>query len=180
MRHQAPFVVRGRDLGCGASARDVGRGPDGAGQPRASRSRFAELAAITGAVDAPVAVDCGGDLRVVGSIAGTITERTLGRQLCPELFLTSPLGDERWLSGTSVAHLYVPPHCDVLVLPARSARWNGAALLRYDEQPLLSRYDLAVLPLRHYAPQATNAFGSDRESRTRPRFELRPARAAQR
>lgn len=40
----------------------------------------------------------------------------------------------------------------MLVLPVRSGQWSGAALLRYDEPPLLSRYDLAVLrsALRRY------------------------------
>lgn len=120
-----------------------------------------ELAAITGAVDAAVAVEAGGDLRIVGSVVGTFAERTIGPQLCPELFATSLLAEERWLSGASLAHLYLPPHAEVLVLPVRSqGGWNGAALLRYDGMPALSRHDLAVLRSalrRHAAGTAAEA-----------------------
>lgn len=105
----------------------------------------AELAAISGASDAAVAVDSGGDLRVVGSVAGSFAERTLGPQLCPELFQARPFRRERWLGTMAATHLYLPPHAQVLLLPVRSPEWTGAAMLRYDQAPNLSADDLAVL-----------------------------------
>ncbi|MEH3052967.1 MAG: hypothetical protein PGN13_03025 [Patulibacter minatonensis] len=96
-----------------------------------------EAPAGSGAVDAAVAVERGGELVIVASVAGTFAERSICPRHYPESFLQSLPGARRWLSVPALEHLGLPADAHVLVVPSRTAGWRGATLLRYDERPPL-------------------------------------------
>ncbi|MBO9532626.1 MAG: hypothetical protein J7513_06615 [Solirubrobacteraceae bacterium] len=104
----------------------------------------ADIAAMAGAADAAVAVRYGDGMRIVGSVAGTIGERTLTRaQIDAAASLMHP-DHTIWLTPAALRGLGVPPQARVLVVPA-DEMWDGLMLLRFDGPPLPSRYDLAAI-----------------------------------
>lgn len=111
----------------------------------------AEIAAIVGAADAALAVERGGDLRVLGSVAGTFPERTFAGGICP-----SSDDPARWLSPAALADLYLPPHAHVLAAPVARCEWSGVLLLRFEQASEAAERDVSAL-LSHGAQEPVAA-----------------------
>lgn len=103
-----------------------------------------ELAATTGAIDATVAHERGGDLAVTTSLAGTFPLRTVSIDSDPQLAAVIA-GRPAWLDQFALATLYLPPHAHVLAIGITIEGGRGIAMLRYDHRPTISADDLAFL-----------------------------------
>ncbi|MBO9534777.1 MAG: hypothetical protein J7513_17520 [Solirubrobacteraceae bacterium] len=103
-----------------------------------------ELAATTGATDATVAYERGGDLAITTSLAGTFPLRTIGIEADAQL-ASVIAGHPAWLDHLALATLYLPPHAHVLAIGITTESGRGIALLRYDTRPTISVDDVAFL-----------------------------------
>ncbi|MDO9356040.1 MAG: hypothetical protein Q7T55_20240 [Solirubrobacteraceae bacterium] len=94
-----------------------------------------DLAASTDAFDGAIARLDGPDLRVVSSLNGRFSRRTISANHCPAIARAIAGHDVAWLEPSAPEGLYLPLHTQVLFVPFQGADGGRcAALLAYHER----------------------------------------------